>query len=204
MAPEIQARVFDPFFTTKSAGRGLGLAVVHGIVKRLSGAISVFSELNKGTTFQILLPSAGVAEQPTSERVAGTCEAGPACGATIMVVEDEHPLRLAVTKMLGKAGFSVLQVDNGSEAIELLRASAREIDVILLDLTIPGAPSDEVLAEAERVRPNVKVILTSAYSEEKAKSDLQTSLVRGFVRKPFQFEKLVQTVRNVLTARVTA
>ena len=121
-----------------------------------------------------------------------------------MVVEDEHPLRLAVTKMLGKAGFSVLQVDNGSEAIELLRASAREIDVILLDLTIPGAPSDEVLAEAERVRPNVKVILTSAYSEEKAKSDLQTSLVRGFVRKPFQFEKLVQTVRNVLTARVTA
>lgn len=204
MAPETQARVFDPFFTTKSAGRGLGLAVVHGIIKRLGGAISVFSELKKGTTFQILLPSAGVAEKPTSDTVPGFCEAGSPCGATIMVVEDEHPLRLAVTKMLSKAGFRVLQVDNGSEAIELLRASAREIDLMLLDLTIPGAPSDEVLAEVERVRPNIKVILTSAYSEEKANSIAQTSQVCGFVRKPFQFEKLVQTVSNVLTSQATA
>jgi CheY-like chemotaxis protein len=205
MAPETQARVFDPFFTTKSAGRGLGLAVVHGIVRSLNGAIRVKSELRNGTTFQILLPCAGVADGATADTVGGIDEAvAPTRKATVLVVEDEHPLRLAVAKMLGKAGFRALQVDNGSEAIALLRADAGEINAILLDLTIPGALSKEVLAEAVQARPNIKIILMSAYSEETARTVLNGQQIGGFVRKPFEFNHLVRTLRDVLPSNFTA
>jgi PAS domain S-box-containing protein len=205
MSPETQARVFDPFFTTKSAGRGLGLAVVSGIVRSLNGAIRVVSELNKGTTFQILLPCAGAPDRAAVDTVDGMDEmAGTSQKATVLVVEDERPLRLAVTKMLGKAGFGVLEVDNGSDAIELLRAKGGAINVMLLDLTIPGAPSHEVLAEAAQAGPNMKVILTSAYNEDTANAVLHAPQVRGFVRKPFQFGKLVRTLRSVLSSNFTA
>jgi len=125
--------------------------------------------------------------------------AGASHRATVLVVEDEDPLRLAVTKMLGKAGFDVLEAGNGSSAIGLLRAKDREIDVLLLDLTIPGAASHEVLAEAVQARPNVKIVLTSAYNEDTAKAVLTAPQIRGFVRKPFQFGYLVRTLRSVLS-----
>jgi PAS domain S-box-containing protein len=205
MSPETKSRVFDPFFTTKSEGRGLGLAVVHGIVRSLNGAIRVISKFRNGATFQILLPCAGAADGATADTVAGIDEGPtPSREATILVVEDEHPLRSAVTKMLGKAGFRVLQVGNGSEAIELLRGDAGEIDAILLDMTIPGALSQEVLAEAVQSRPNIKIILTSAYSEETARTVLNGSQIGGFVRKPFQSGHLVRTLRSILSSNFTA
>jgi two-component system cell cycle sensor histidine kinase/response regulator CckA len=199
MSPETQAKVFDPFFTTKSAGRGLGLAVVQGIVRSLNGAIRVVSELNKGTTFEILLPCAEIGTAAAGDRVAEPDRVSNLSPkATVLIVEDEDPLRLAVAKMLGKAGFGVLGVANGSDAIEMLRARASEIDVILLDMTIPGAPSHEVLVEAAQVRPNLKVILTSAYSEEIAGAVLSGPQVCGFVRKPFEFGKLMQMLRTAI------
>jgi signal transduction histidine kinase len=98
MSPETKSRVFDPFFTTKSAGRGLGLAVVHGIVRNLNGAIRVISESGNGATFQVLLPCTGAANSTTDDTVAGLAEAATTSReATILVVEDEHPLREAVT-----------------------------------------------------------------------------------------------------------
>src|SRR6516225_4375258 len=99
--------------------------------------------------------------------------------------------------MLSTAGFRVLKVDNGSGAIELLRGDG-EIDAILLDMTIPGALSQEVLAEPVRVRPNIRIILTSAYSEETARTVLSGPQNDGFVRKPFQFGHLVRTFQSVL------
>ena len=205
MSLETKSRVFDPFFTTKSAGRGLGLAVVHGIVRNLNGAIRVISELKNGATFQILLPCAEAADRASDDEVAGISEVlAPSQEATVLVVEDEHPLRLAVAKMLGKAGFKVLQVDNGSAAIEILRGNAGEIDAILLDMTIPGALSQDVFAEAVRVRPNIKIILTSAYSGETARRVLNGPQICGFVRKPFQLGHLVQMLRRVLASNVTA
>jgi CheY-like chemotaxis protein len=136
----------------------------------LNGAIRVISEPRNGAVFQILLPCAEAADRASDDEVAGISEVlAPSQGATVLVVEDEHPLRLAVAKMLGKAGFKVLQVDNGSEAINILRDNAGEIDAILLDMTIPGALSQDVFAEAVRIRPNIKIILTSAYSGETAR-----------------------------------
>jgi len=201
MPLETQAKVFDPFFTTKSGGHGLGLAIVHGIVRGLGGSIHLTSEPGKGTTFQILLPCAGamggatVGPIPRAEDPARLSEE-----ATILVVDDEDSLRQAVVKMLRKTGFEVLEAANGSAAIDLLRANGVKLDVILLDMTIPGPSSQEIVAEAEQARPDLKVVLTSAYSEEMVTASMSAPLIRGFIRKPFQLGDLVQTLRNVLSS----
>jgi PAS domain S-box-containing protein len=200
MMPETQAKVFDPFFTTKSAGHGLGLAVVQGIVRDLGGSIDLVSALGKGTTFQILLPVAETADPATSDPVSGIEEPmRPSQPRTVLLVEDELPLRRAVGKMLRRRGFEVFEAGDGFSAISLLRANAGEIDLILLDLTIPGASSREVVADAAQVRPDIRVILTSAYGQEMIKDMIGAPQVRNFIRKPFQLADLVKTLENALS-----
>jgi two-component system, cell cycle sensor histidine kinase and response regulator CckA len=195
MSPETQARVFDPFFTTRSTGRGLGLAVVQGIVRVLGGAIHLDSELGKGATFEILLPCA--------ETGAGTA-CGPVCRDeepappfTILVVEDEDPLRQAASKMLRKAGYSVLEAGDGSTALECVRAERSPIDLLLLDVTLPGTPSCDVLEEARRLRPETKVIVTSAHNEDMAAAALHGRFER-FIRKPYRLADLADLIRQEL------
>ena len=199
MPQDIQARVFDPFFSTKSAGRGLGLAVIHGIIRSLRGVIRVESGVGKGTTFRILLPSEGTAARETRDTT-GREELHGWSDATVLVVEDEAPLRVAVKKMLGKAGFTVLEAADGSEAVKLIHSTDSEIDLLFLDMTIPGCSSHEVLREAVEAWPQVKVILTSAYSEEMVKGTLSAPQVRGFVRKPFQLGTLLSMLRHALSS----
>jgi CheY-like chemotaxis protein len=198
MSPETRTRVFDPFFTTKSAGRGLGLAVVDGIVRGLGGAVRVTSELGKGTTFQILLPCPETRGGASRLTMSSTVEEfpGPSRRVVILIVEDEDVLRQAVARMLRMNGFEVLEAADGSSAIDLLRAAVDKIEVILLDMTIPGASSAEVVAEAGRTHPDVRVILTSAYSQEMLTTPFSSSQVRGFIRKPFQLADLVNTLRR--------
>jgi nitrogen-specific signal transduction histidine kinase/CheY-like chemotaxis protein len=199
MSPETQAKVFDPFFTTKSAGRGIGLAVVQGIVRSLGGAVHLASEPDKGTTFRIVLPSAGAAAGswgPSTIAVENSASSSPL--GTILVVEDEHPLRQAIVRMLRRTGLEVFEAADGSSAINLLRADGCRIDVMLLDMTIPGASSHEVVAEAVNAKPNIKVIMTSAYSQETIASTMSPPQIRGFIRKPFQFEDLLTTLRTSL------
>jgi CheY-like chemotaxis protein/two-component sensor histidine kinase len=199
MSREIQGKVFDPFFSTKFSGRGLGLAVVQGIVRGLNGAIQITSESGAGTTVEVLLPCVETATKADTHPASAIADAAPpARRGTLLIVEDEEPLRLAVAKMLRKSGLEVLEAGTGSAAIELIRSRGIEIDVILLDLTIPGSTSQEVHAEAVQVRPAVKVILTSAYSEEIAKSTISSPLICGFIRKPFGLGDLVQTIQSVL------
>lgn len=202
MPPEIQAKLFDPFFTTKSAGHGLGLSIIHGIVRGLHGAIQVMSDPGRGTTFQVLLPRAEAMAEEIGEATADTAElAGQLLRATVLVVEDEDPLRQAVVKMLRRTGLEVFEAADGSTAINLLHDNAGNIDLILLDMTIPGPSSTEVMAEAGRTGPHIGVILTSAYSREMLADALSEPQVRGFIRKPFQLEALVRTIRNTLRKR---
>jgi CheY-like chemotaxis protein/two-component sensor histidine kinase len=201
MSPETQARVFDPFFTTKAAGRGLGLAVVQGIVRSIGGAIHLASEADQGTTFQVLLPSATTIAVAKSELVSGEGQKdSPSRRRTVLVVEDEDRLRHPVVKMLRKAGFEVLEVADGSSAIKVMREHGDKIDVVLLDMTIPGASSHEVVAAAVNAKPDIKVILTSAYSKEMIASSMNAPQIHSFIRKPFRFGDLLKTLGSSLSS----
>jgi two-component system cell cycle sensor histidine kinase/response regulator CckA len=196
MSQETEARVFDPFFTTKSSGHGLGLAVVQGIVRSLGGACHIASEPAKGTIFQVFLPCARIPTDASSDPIPGSGEpVRPSQAITLLVVEDEDPLRLAVVKMLRQTGFEVLEATNGSAAIEILRTHRGKIDGILLDMTIPGASSYEVVDEAAQTRPDATVVLTSAYSEEMLTPPMSTPRICGFIRKPFRLDDLLQKLR---------
>jgi PAS domain S-box-containing protein len=204
MSTATQAQVFDPFFSTKSAGRGLGLAVVQGIVRSLGGAIHLTSEPDKGTTFRISLPCAESATHANGLADNGGTVVGPVQQGTVLVVEDEDFLRQAIVKMLRKSGLEVFEATDGASAIARLRADGNRVDVMLLDLTIPGASHHEVIAEAAKAKPNIAVILTSAYSHEMVAGDMSPSLIRSFIRKPFQIGDLLNALRNALSRSAAA
>jgi two-component system cell cycle sensor histidine kinase/response regulator CckA len=199
MSLETQAKVFDPFFTTKSSGHGLGLAIVQGLVRSLGGSIHLTSELGKGTTIRILLPGAETAAG--SARDAKPSVESAYLNTTVLVVEDEQMLRQAVAKMLRKNRFRVLEAEDGSTAIELLRANKGTIDVILLDMTIPGALPAQIVFEAGRSRPETKVLLTSAYSRDMIAGTINAAQVCGFIRKPFQLAELVEALRRAVAIK---
>ena len=114
------------------------------------------------------------------------------------MVEDEEGIRVAVARMLRKKGLSVIEAGDGWAAIDLIRNGEEEIDVILLDVTIPGAPSREVFTEAQRIRPQVKVILTTAHDLEAAANSFDAPQLKGFIRKPYEFADLVRLVAESL------
>ena len=200
MTSETQAKAFDPFFTTKHAGHGLGLAVVDGNVRSMGGSIHVTSEEGKGTRFQIVLPCAAGTIATNDARPDIQELTRPSKVTTVLVVEDESSLRKAVATMLRKTRFVVFETADGNSAIEFLRTNGSSIDAILLDMNIPGAASAEVVAEAAKIRPNIRVILTSAYSQETLTGAVCAPQVRSFIRKPFEIRDLVKTLENVLSS----
>jgi len=204
MSPEMQRKVFDPFFTTKFAGRGMGLAVVQQIVRRHGGSIQVMSSAGNGATIQILLPcTAEPARTADGHGDARSQSREPELppGNTILVVEDEASLRVAVSRMLQRKGFSVIQAADGDQAFELIRSGDGPIDAMLLDITLPGVSSREVFQEARRHRPDLVVVLTSAYSRESVMASFAGLPVEHFIRKPFRMDDLVGLFRNTLSAR---
>jgi PAS domain S-box-containing protein len=200
MTEEVQAKVFDPFFSTKFAGRGLGLGVVQGIVRDHSGAINLVSAPGQGTTLEVFLPCAGEKAQSSRGAIvrASGKEHRPRSG-TLLFVEDEDMLRLAVSKMLRKHGFRVIEAIDGSSALELVRTHKDEIDFMLLDVSVPGVSSQEVFEEARYRRPNLKVILTSAYSRETVDASFAGLRIERFIRKPFQIADLMGLLQDVLS-----
>jgi PAS domain S-box-containing protein len=200
--PEEQARVFDPFFTTKIGGHGhgLGLAVVQGIVRSLGGAISLRSTPQQGTTFEVLLPCtsepAPAPERADSGASALEVNQPERC---ILVVEDEDALRSAVCKHLRLKGFPVMEASDGTAGVELLQTHGARIALLLLDVTLPGKPSQEVFEEARRVRADMKVIVTSAYSESKLAGSFPGLRIVHFIRKPYHLAELVELVRKILS-----
>jgi two-component system cell cycle sensor histidine kinase/response regulator CckA len=199
LTEEQRTRIFDPFFTTKFAGRGLGLAVVQGIVGSHRGIINVVSTAGQGTAFHVYLPCASQSsdsrdivqeKRPRSESLAGR---------TVLVVEDEEVLRHSLVRMLRIQGLSVLEAEDGTAAIRLLRKKKYNFDTILLDLTIPGASSREVIDEAQRVRPEMTLIIASAHSRASAEHSLKMH-ISAFLRKPFQFSDVIHALRETLSS----
>jgi PAS domain S-box-containing protein len=194
MTSEVQSKIFDPFFTTKLPGRGLGLAVVEKILREHGSPMRVKSSPGAGTTIQIWFPTQGKKLPPSPVvRVAA-----PRTG-TVLVVEDEDLLRLAVAKALRKKGFVVLEACDGPAALDLIRSDGAKIDVILLDLMLRGMSSREFFEEARRSHPAMKAILTSAYGEDTALAAFSGVPIERFLRKPFHLAELVKSLQDSLS-----
>jgi signal transduction histidine kinase len=196
MTEEIQRKMFDPFFTTKFAGRGLGLAAVRGIVRSHGGSLDVATAPGLGCRIQILLPCASEPEQASRAMQRSTADGGTLTG-TVLLVEDEDNLRQAVSRMLRKKDLNVIEARDGKSALDCFRINASRIDVVLLDMTLPGMPGREVLREVRRIRPDLKVIVTSAYGMDQALSAIGELQPWHYIRMPYQFAELMGLLRKI-------
>jgi two-component system cell cycle sensor histidine kinase/response regulator CckA len=197
ISPEHLDRIFEPFFTTKEMGTGLGLSSAYGVVKQHGGLLHVYSEPNNGTTFKVYLP---VAERDAAE-VGPKIEEPVRGGAeTILLAEDETAVRRVVKLILSEAGYKVIEAANGAIAVELFKATAAAIDLVLLDAVMPEKSGSQAAAEIYAIRPDVALILSSGYSDVLA-SDPTAVADLEFLAKPYEPDTLLRVVRRTLDAR---
>jgi PAS domain S-box-containing protein len=196
MSQETLGRIFDPFYTTKFTGRGLGLAAVLGIVRGHRGAIKVYSEVGSGTAFKLLLPAA---EQPATPLTAERPGPAPWRGSgVILLVDDEPVVRNFTSRVLERLNFRVIVASDGEEAVKLFRVRHEEIVCVLLDLTMPRMDGEETFRELRRIKPDVRVLLSSGYNEQEVVQRFVGRGLAGFIQKPFQVATLEQKLREIL------
>ncbi len=195
MTADVESRIFEPFFTTKEQGKGtgLGLSLVYGIIKQTGGSIFVTTEPGRGTRFEILFPAQNAADSrpaapaQTASAVSGT--------ETILLVEDEDGVRKFVTNILRSAGYSVLEVSNGREAINLLARHSGPIHLLLTDIVMPEMGGVALAEQFAKFRSGVPILYMSGYTERSALSLAPADLIL----KPFDSATLLRRLRNRLT-----
>ncbi|PYP12359.1 MAG: hybrid sensor histidine kinase/response regulator [Gemmatimonadetes bacterium] len=196
-----KSRIFEPFFTTKPVGHGtgLGLSTVYGIVKQSGGNIWVYSEPGKGTTFKIYLPA--VASRPEDIGKVAPAEAVRRGGGTVLVVEDDEQLRRLTHRALAGQGYTVLEADRGSTALDIARRHKGQIDLLLTDVIMPDTNGRKLAETIRAARPGLRVLYMSGYPDGAIASHGMLEPGVAYLAKPFTTEAITRKVREVLEAR---
>lgn len=197
IAPELLEHIFEPFFTTKGdgGGTGLGLAMVREVVKNHGGHIQCRSRVGEGTVFEVYLPSlGGVAEAEDPE----AAEVPSGGDETILLVDDDPNIRELEEEALTRFGYRVIPAESGEAAMEIYRKNAHEVDLVILDLIMPGMGGKKCLEAMLDIRASAKVVIASGYTASGADARSMKGLARGFVRKPHNMASMLRTVRCVL------
>ncbi|GAG11932.1 unnamed protein product, partial [marine sediment metagenome] len=189
-------RIFDPFFTTKglAKGTGLGLASVYGIIKAHGGYIDVESKKGQGTTFEIYLPATEKEVIKEKELPVELIKGEE----TVLLVDDEDMIIDVGEQMLKTLGYNVLTAGSGKEAIELYKKNRDKIDMVLLDMIMPGVGGGETYDRMKEINPRVKVLLSSGYTIDGQATEILERGCNGFIQKPFNMKRLSQGIREIL------
>ena len=201
IAPESLDKIFEPYFTTKEVGKGtgMGLALVHGIVKSHGGAISAESEVGKGSSFHVYFPLVEP-DAPVSDTSADTTQR-PSGNERILLVDDERLVVDASKMMLEKLGYKVTARTSSIEALELFRHNPGDFDMLITDQTMPDMTGKELAGEMQSIRPDMPIILCTGFSEQMDEKKAKEMGIRGFIMKPVGMKKMAQKVREVLDAQ---
>ncbi|MBP1772204.1 MAG: signal transduction histidine kinase, nitrogen specific, NtrB [Holophagaceae bacterium] len=195
MDEDTLGRIFEPFFTTKFTGRGLGLSAIMGIVRGHKGALRVYSEVGRGTTFKVLFP----ADRSRPEALAEEGENRPWSGiGVILVVDDDETVRAVARQALELKGFQVLEAEDGRRAVELVREHGPRVGVVLLDMTMPHMDGEAAYREMRHLQPDLRVILSSGYNELEAMGRFMGKGLKGFIQKPYGPRDLLAKIQEVL------
>ena len=198
MSPEVQERIFEPFFTTKGPGQGtgLGLSTVYGIVKQSGGHIFVSSEPGGGSLFTVYLPASAPVPEPALEEPAGAAVRGSA--ETVLLVEDEDLVRQLTREILLRNGYRVLEAADGAEALRLVTQYEGAIDLMVTDVVMPRMSGNELVGHARPLRPDMRVLYVSGYSEEAIARHGQLTEGIELLSKPFTPGVLTAKIRQIL------
>ncbi|MFV1978305.1 MAG: response regulator, partial [Myxococcota bacterium] len=194
MNAETLERIFDPFFTTKSAGRGLGLAASLGIVHRHRGGIRVKSQPGEGTRSRIVFPASHQIVRPLVERPVSDLSGH----GVILVVDDDYYILQAVYVALESFGYSVLLANSGAAAIQIFEEQSEQIDLVLLDMLMPGMSGEETFGVLRGIRPDVKVLLSTGFAPDEAAQRFTDEGLAGFLRKPYDPNQLAGEVQRII------
>jgi PAS domain S-box-containing protein len=197
---ETKQRIFEPFFTTKEMGRGtgLGLASVYGIIKSHGGYINVYSETDIGTTFTIYLPASGKEvpqerREPVFTRSKGT--------GTVLLIDDEEMIIKVGQELLQELGYKVHTASSGQEAIKLYKKHTNKIDLVIMDMIMPGMSGGETFDHLKESNPGVKVLLSSGYSINGQASEILERGCDGFIQKPFNLNQLSEKIQGIIAKK---
>jgi signal transduction histidine kinase len=201
MSEEVKAQIFDPFFTTKFTGRGLGLAAALGIVRGHKGAIDVESVEHVGSTFTVILPALPGSEPGHAPRATGGAQKTATSGGVVLIVDDEDVVRRTARTTLEHHGYTVFEAADGRDGADLFSRLHDRLSVVLLDLTMPHMDGHDVWKYIRRIRPDMKIVVSSGFDESEAMKHFAEEPDLYFIQKPYTAAALASKIRGVLDGR---